>query len=106
MQTKTETLKNHGLPKIVSRFINITDYTSIGKVCDVDITMCKGGDNAKCNSCHRKTAKPNEYRQSYFIKPPMLSDGTCSEYWPDDAWQDPKRDRAVGQNGNTGAHYE
>jgi hypothetical protein len=31
---KTETLKNHGLPKTVSGFINITDCTDLGKVCD------------------------------------------------------------------------
>jgi hypothetical protein len=46
-----------------------------------DITMCKGGENNKCNTCYRKQAVPNEYRQSYFIQSPMLNDGTCSEYW-------------------------
>ena len=58
----------------------------------------------KCKSCYRNTTKPSEYQK--WMQPPMLSDGTCSEYWPDDAWQDPKRDLAIAQNGNTGAHYE
>jgi len=46
-----------------------------------DITMCKGGDNPTCNQCYRKLATPNEYRQSYFIQPPMLADGSCDEFW-------------------------
>ena len=71
------------------------------------ITLCNTiGINIheKCKSCYRNTAKPSEGQK--WMQPPILPDGTCSEYWPDDAWQDPKRDRAVAQNGNTGAHYD
>jgi hypothetical protein len=45
-----------------------------------DITMCKGVDNPMCVNCYRKNATPNEYRQSYFIEPPMI-EGQCDEYW-------------------------
>lgn len=32
-----------------------------------DITMCESDlKNKKCNTCYRKNAEPNPYRQSYF----------------------------------------
>ena len=44
-----------------------------------DITMCKGiGCEAK-TTCYRFTAKPNEYRQSYFMKSPIVNNG-CEYY--------------------------
>lgn len=44
-----------------------------------DITMCKGvGCEAK-HTCYRYTAKPNEYRQSYFLETPKDGDG-CAQY--------------------------
>lgn len=36
-----------------------------------DITMCKGGNCFRKNTCYRFTAKPNEYRQSYFMNIPV-----------------------------------
>lgn len=36
-----------------------------------DITMCKGGSCPYKDECHRYRARPTEYRQSYFAKPPM-----------------------------------
>ena len=36
-----------------------------------DITMCKGGDCTMKQTCYRFRATPNEYRQSYFGKPPF-----------------------------------
>ena len=46
-----------------------------------DICMCTGGRLAKCEDCYRRTAKPNEWRQSYFAEPPV-KDGECGYYWP------------------------
>lgn len=44
-----------------------------------DITMCTGD---KCNlkdTCYRFTAIPNEYRQAYFITPPVKNN-ECNKY--------------------------
>lgn len=38
--------------------------------------MCHGTDNKLCQSCYRKTAKPNHYMQSYFATP-KIKDGEC-----------------------------
>jgi hypothetical protein len=46
-----------------------------------DITMCKGANDPKCETCYRKNAQPNEYRQYYFIQIPMQKNGECDEYW-------------------------
>ena len=44
-----------------------------------DITMCNGvGCEAK-HTCYRYTAKPNEYRQSYFLETPKDGD-VCAQY--------------------------
>ncbi len=45
-----------------------------------DITMCKGTDCPHKESCYRFTANPNEYRQAYFVEPP-IKDGKCDMYW-------------------------
>jgi hypothetical protein len=44
-----------------------------------DITMCEGKNCPLKESCYRYTAKPNEYRQSYFVNSPV-KDGQCDEY--------------------------
>jgi hypothetical protein len=44
-----------------------------------DITMCKGNYCPLKESCYRYTAKPNEYRQSYFVNAPVKN-GKCNEY--------------------------
>jgi hypothetical protein len=54
-----------------------------------DITMCKGTGCPFKEGCYRYTAKPNEYRQSYFMTPPLKED-RCEMYWGDlqtDIWQ-------------------
>jgi hypothetical protein len=47
-----------------------------------DITMCKGTNCPAKESCYRFTAIPNEFRQSYFMEPP-IKDGKCDYYWGD-----------------------
>ena len=49
-----------------------------------DITMCSGEGCPVKESCYRFTAKPNEYRQSYFVEPP-IKDGKCDHYWGENA---------------------
>jgi len=44
-----------------------------------DITMCKGVGCEARETCLRYTAKPNEYRQSYFIETPDINGG-CEYY--------------------------
>ena len=45
-----------------------------------DIRMCEGYNCELAQTCYRYKAIPNEYRQSYFIKPP--NDGLiCEYYW-------------------------
>ena len=49
-----------------------------------DITMCSGNDCPVKEKCYRFTAKPSEFRQSYFFQPPGgQEDGkfTCEMYW-------------------------
>lgn len=49
-----------------------------------DITMCRGKDCPKKDSCYRFTAKPNEWRQSYFLESPIdLEKNVCKHYWKD-----------------------
>jgi hypothetical protein len=45
-----------------------------------DITMCAGIYCPIKDNCYRYTAKPNEYRQSYFLTPPY-KDGKCEHFW-------------------------
>jgi hypothetical protein len=49
-----------------------------------DITMCPGTDCPQKEKCYRYTAKPCEYWQSYFMKPP-IKDGKCDLYWGENA---------------------
>ena len=49
-----------------------------------DITMCKGTNCPQKETCYRFTAKPNEYRQSYFMEAPIKY-GKCEMYWGDKA---------------------
>ena len=49
-----------------------------------DITMCSGNDCPVKETCYRFTAKPSDFRQSYFFQPPGgQKDGkfTCEMYW-------------------------
>ena len=45
-----------------------------------DITMCQGTDCPHKEKCYRYTAKPSEFRQSYFSIPP-IKNGKCDHYW-------------------------
>jgi len=45
-----------------------------------DITKCLGTGCPYKESCFRYTATPNEFRQSYFIDPP-IKDGKCEMFW-------------------------
>jgi hypothetical protein len=50
-----------------------------------DITMCEGKDCPLKEDCYRYTAKPNEYRQSYFVNPPYNEEKKeCDHYWKTD----------------------
>lgn len=49
-----------------------------------DITMCEGTDCPHKEKCYRYTAKPSEFRQSYFAEPP-IKDGKCDHYWGEQA---------------------
>ena len=47
-----------------------------------DIAMCKGTMCPKKETCYRFTAPVNEYRQSFFVAPPInMLTGECKEYW-------------------------
>lgn len=49
-----------------------------------DITMCNGRNCELKELCYRYTAKPSEFRQSYFLTPPIKEiDGekVCEYFW-------------------------
>ena len=46
-----------------------------------DISMCSGKDCPLSTTCYRCTATPSEFRQTYFLNPPVKEDGTCDHYW-------------------------
>lgn len=46
-----------------------------------DITMCDGKGCETKFTCYRFTAKPNEFRQSYFMKTPIKENNSCEYYW-------------------------
>ena len=48
-----------------------------------DITMCSGEKCQLKENCYRYTAKPNEFRQAYFMEPPVLGE-TCEYFWRTD----------------------
>ena len=46
-----------------------------------DITMCEGKDCPLKETCYRYTAKPSEFRQSYFINSPYDKEkGECDHH--------------------------
>lgn len=47
-----------------------------------DITMCADNTCPSFEKCYRAQAPVNEWRQSYFLFSPRLTDGTCPEYSP------------------------
>ncbi len=46
-----------------------------------DISMCMGTGCPLKEQCYRYTARPDEYRQSYFVTPPIDEEGRCDYYW-------------------------
>lgn len=51
----------------------------------MDITMCKGQNCDKKESCYRFKAEPNRFRQSYFVETPWVDhhgEQVCDKYWP------------------------
>ncbi len=46
-----------------------------------DITKCTGEGCMRKTMCYRFTAKPHEYRQSYFSFVPVEKDGKCKHFW-------------------------
>jgi hypothetical protein len=47
-----------------------------------DISMCSGIGCQQREKCYRHTAKPNEFRQSYFTNPPLQKDTQeCDYFW-------------------------
>ncbi len=45
-----------------------------------DITMCRGVNCDRRDSCHRFTATPS-MRQAYFVDVPRDSNGQCEMFW-------------------------
>lgn len=53
----------------------------------MDITMCEGKTCPLKDHCYRYTAKPNEFRQSYFVEEPYKIKNNkfkCDYLWTDD----------------------
>lgn len=46
-----------------------------------DITMCSGQDCPLKERCYRFTAPKNDWRQSFFVNPPIKEDKTCDQFW-------------------------
>lgn len=47
-----------------------------------DISKCDPGESCPHREkCYRFTAPADEYRQTYFVKPPIEADGTCDLFW-------------------------
>lgn len=46
-----------------------------------DISMCIGDGCTRKFKCYRHTAPVNEYRQSYFVVPPVDKAGKCEYFW-------------------------
>jgi hypothetical protein len=46
-----------------------------------DISMCKGEGCKLKENCYRFKANANEFRQSYFSKPPNNTPTECEYYW-------------------------
>jgi hypothetical protein len=61
-----------------------------------DITKCKSNNCEKRTSCYRYIVDPSDFRQSYFVNPPMTEDGKCQHYWEikkknNDGYSKPKK---------------
>ena len=61
-----------------------------------DITMCSGEKCPLKQICYRYTAKPNEFRQAYFMEPPV-SEGECEHFWR----AEPKKCKYVKREGES-----
>lgn len=49
-----------------------------------DITMCGSEQCGLKETCYRNPAsgtEPSEYRQSWFVEPPIKDNGFCHYYW-------------------------
>lgn len=46
-----------------------------------DITMCMDMSCSEKLSCYRYNAPANPHRQSYFVKSPRDTEGSCTSYW-------------------------
>ena len=55
-----------------------------------DITMCSGEGCNRSQSCYRHTAPMSDYWQSMFVKPPLLDDGSCNNFWDNSEWHTSK----------------
>ena len=54
-----------------------------------DISMCAGGNCPKKQDCYRYTAKPSEYRQSYFSEVPYdVKEQTCEMFWDNSEYKE------------------
>lgn len=53
-----------------------------------DITMCQGLGCDKADLCYRHTAVPNEFRQSYFARPPLDEYAECEYFWPNEKYEE------------------
>ena len=49
-----------------------------------DFTMCDGTDCHLKEKCKRYTSRPNEFRQAYFLTPP-IKDDECEMFWGEKA---------------------
>jgi hypothetical protein len=45
-----------------------------------DLAMCQGDGCSQKIACYRYRAVPTPLRQSYFVKPPVRTDGTCDYF--------------------------
>lgn len=63
----------------------IADWELEGLEVMADITMCKGNEedtSNQCNTCYRKHAMPNEFRQSFLTKVPLEDPSvSCPIHW-------------------------
>ena len=61
----------------------------------MDITMCDGKECPMKENCYRFTATPNKFRQSYFMKAPVvlhITDGEsrpagCHHFWNNEEYR-------------------
>ncbi len=49
--------------------------------------MCVGTNCPYKETCYRHTAKPSEFWQSWFMKPP-IEDNKCDYYWGENQLKD------------------